>query len=844
MSATLEGTLSKWTNVMKGWQYRFFVLDENAGLLSYYTSKEKMMKGVRRGCVRLKDAVIGIDDQEDNTFTITVDHKTFHFQAQHSEEREKWVRRLEDTIRRHANRTRLGDNQSNFYFGGFQKDVVGSKRANHLELLGRRVSEADAYLQLIIEQTSKIDKRIEEITDADEKAKCKVLQDNASAMLDHIKHSIVSLQIAKNMAHPINGIYNGPTTATTGSNSATASPTSAATSGVKGATLISKTPHTNAIDPVTGAKLDVSGGEEDEDSITENGILPRASNNVQQQQPLLQFERHQQQYYHYQTQYQLIGMHSPTASSIDIVDIITDGIEYGTAAEIAIGAVGATTAPLAVDVPEISYSSSEDEEDFYDANDDPFASMGNTPIYTTRGFSVETSSPTDDNAQDINPSKDGAPVEASAKSSIGDRMDDYQTALSSVSEGMRGGGSPTSPTASVPGVSGDKTFLDFEEDSIDYDALYEEEEDSTISMEAHGSMISHLISQVKIGMDLTKVVLPTFILERRSLLEMYADYFAHPDLFLRIAEMETPRDRIVETCRWYLSAYHAGRKSAVAKKPYNPILGEVFQCYWDVPGEGPDDNAVSDGPVPWCHRNQLTFLAEQVSHHPPISAFYAEHVNKKITFSAHVWTKSKFLGLSIGVHNIGEGIVTLVNHSEEYVVTFPNGYGRSILTVPWIELGGTVQIRSPQTGYHATIEFLTKPFYGGKRNKVTAEIYAPNERKPFVSIAGEWSGLMEAKWHDKNKTEVFVDVNRIPIFKKQVRPIVEQEEYESRRVWKEVTAGLKFNDIEKATNAKCAVEQIQRDEAKNRKDTDTQWEQKVNKSISELLVRTGYTQIL
>ncbi|XP_067632977.1 oxysterol-binding protein-related protein 9 isoform X3 [Eurosta solidaginis] len=769
MSATLEGTLSKWTNVMKGWQYRFFVLDENAGLLSYYTSKEKMMKGVRRGCVRLKDAVIGIDDQEDNTFTITVDHKTFHFQAQHSEEREKWVRRLEDTIRRHANRTRLGDNQSNFYFGGFQKDVVGSKRANHLELLGRRVSEADAYLQLIIEQTSKIDKRIEEITDADEKAKCKVLQDNASAMLDHIKHSIVSLQIAKNMAHPINGIYNGPTTATTGSNSATASPTSAATSGVKGATLISKTPHTNAIDPVTGAKLDVSGGEEDEDSITEN----------------------------------------------------------------------ATTAPLAVDVPEISYSSSEDEEDFYDANDDPFASMGNTPIYTTRGFSVETSSPTDDNAQDINPSKDGAPVEASAKSSIGDRMDDYQTALSSVSEGMRGGGSPTSPTASVPGVSGDKTFLDFEEDSIDYDALYEEEEDSTISMEAHGSMISHLISQVKIGMDLTKVVLPTFILERRSLLEMYADYFAHPDLFLRIAEMETPRDRIVETCRWYLSAYHAGRKSAVAKKPYNPILGEVFQCYWDVPGEGPDDNAVSDGPVPWCHRNQLTFLAEQVSHHPPISAFYAEHVNKKITFSAHVWTKSKFLGLSIGVHNIGEGIVTLVNHSEEYVVTFPNGYGRSILTVPWIELGGTVQIRSPQTGYHATIEFLTKPFYGGKRNKVTAEIYAPNERKPFVSIAGEWSGLMEAKWHDKNKTEVFVDVNRIPIFKKQVRPIVEQEEYESRRVWKEVTAGLKFNDIEKATNAKCAVEQIQRDEAKNRKDTDTQWEQKYFRAVGENWIYTN-----
>lgn len=64
-------------------------------------------------------------------------------------------------------------------------------------------------------------------------------------------------------------------------------------------------------------------------------------------------------------------------------------------------------------------------------------------------------------------------------------------------------------------------------------ALYEDECESDLSMESHGNVMTHLLSQVKIGMDLTKVVLPTFILERRSLLEMYADYFAHPDLFLK-----------------------------------------------------------------------------------------------------------------------------------------------------------------------------------------------------------------------------------------------------------------------------------------------------------------------
>uniref|UniRef100_A0A8D0F7K2 PH domain-containing protein n=1 Tax=Strix occidentalis caurina TaxID=311401 RepID=A0A8D0F7K2_STROC len=86
MASIMEGPLSKWTNVMKGWQYRWFVLDYNAGLLSYYTSKDKMMRGSRRGCVRLRGAVIGIDDEDDSTFTITVDQKTFHFQGELKEE--------------------------------------------------------------------------------------------------------------------------------------------------------------------------------------------------------------------------------------------------------------------------------------------------------------------------------------------------------------------------------------------------------------------------------------------------------------------------------------------------------------------------------------------------------------------------------------------------------------------------------------------------------------------------------------------------------------------------------------------------------------------------------------
>ncbi|RXG50882.1 Oxysterol-binding protein-related protein 9 [Armadillidium vulgare] len=356
-------------------------------------------------------------------------------------------------------------------------------------------------------------------------------------------------------------------------------------------------------------------------------------------------------------------------------------------------------------------------------------------------------------------------------------------------------------------------------------------------------MYSTFNSQVKIGMDLTRVALPTFILERRSLLEMYADFFAHPDLFCSIVNYTDPKDRMVQVLRWYLSAFHAGRKSEVARKPYNPIIGEVFRCYWDLPDDTNQASKplVPDGPVPWATSDQLSFVAEQVSHHPPVSAFYAEHKEKRISFCGHIWTKSKFLGLSVCVNNIGQGCVSLLDLDEEYILNFPSGYGRSILTVPWVELGGTCQITCSKTGYSATVEFLTKPFYGGKKHRISAEAWSPGEKKPFLVVEGEWNGNMIAKWNDgmtenkpeykhkslevraflsvvgewrnninrhiknegwidsrlrlkelnKKRTEGFIDTLSLPIIKKCVKPVTDQEENESRFLWKEVTAGLK-----------------------------------------------------
>ncbi|KAL3047913.1 hypothetical protein OYC64_021971 [Pagothenia borchgrevinki] len=720
MASIMEGPLSKWTNVMKGWQYRWFVLDYNAGLLSYYTSKDKMMRGSRRGCVRLRGAVIGIDDEDDSTFTITVDQKTFHFQARDADEREKWIHALEGTILRHTLQLREAET-----------GLVPS-----VQDFDKKLSEADAYLQILIDQLKLFDEKIKDCKEDESRRKIENLKETTCSMVESIKHCIVLLQIAKDQSNEqqhANGLI-------------------------------------STINPVDGIFQPSLDTPVDDGTMPTQNTLPTDSQVCRSDQrpsslpvgPVVTV---------------MGSLQTPTPNS-------TGSIPSGPSS----GMASPSHMPLpSHSVPDFSYSSSEDE--FYDADE----------------FYQNTTSP----KHCIDPSGSQAASNEALK-----RPDTTESLNSSMSNGT---------------TDADQ----FENDDRD-------DEGEGESVEEHKSVIMHLLSQVRLGMDLTKVVLPTFILERRSLLEMYADFFAHPDLFVSIAEQEEARERMVQVVKWYMSAFHAGRKGSVAKKPYNPILGEVFYCHWDLPTETeepppPTQETVSEGPVPWSSTNSVCFVAEQVSHHPPISAFYAECLNRKIQFNAHIWTKSKFLGMSIGVHNIGQGCVSCLEHDEHYILTFPNGYGRSILTVPWVELGGECNISCSKSGFSANIVFHTKPFYGGKKHRITAEIFSPNDKKSFCSIEGEWNGVMYAKWATGENT-VFIDTRNIGIIKKKVRKAEDQLEYESRRLWRDVTLNLKLKDIDSATEAKHSLEEKQRGEARERKENEQQWETRLFHEDGEVWV--------
>ncbi|XP_051567052.1 oxysterol-binding protein-related protein 11-like [Myxocyprinus asiaticus] len=363
------------------------------------------------------------------------------------------------------------------------------------------------------------------------------------------------------------------------------------------------------------------------------------------------------------------------------------------------------------------------------------------------------------------------------------------------------------------------------------DTTQEVEEDSSAEEEDLGaveeerSVILHLLSQLKLGMDLTRVVLPTFILEKRSLLEMYADFMSHPDLFTAITDGTSPMDRMVRFVEYYLTSFHEGRKGAIAKKPYNPIIGETFHCSWRVPkATTPPTGVPKEGTSFTSDCYNVRFVAEQVSHHPPVSGFYAECPERQMCVNTHVWTKSKFMGMSIGVSMIGEGSLHLLEHDEEYTFSLPSAYARSILTVPWVELGGKVNVNCAKTGYCAVITFQTKPFYGGKLHRVIAEVKHNPTNTVVCRVQGEWNGTLEFIY-TSGETRV-IDVTKLPVTRKRVRPNELQGAYESRRLWQHVTESLKERDMDKATEHKRFLEEKQRKEERHRAETETPWRTK------------------
>ncbi|XP_025988719.1 oxysterol-binding protein-related protein 8 isoform X6 [Solenopsis invicta] len=326
--------------------------------------------------------------------------------------------------------------------------------------------------------------------------------------------------------------------------------------------------------------------------------------------------------------------------------------------------------------------------------------------------------------------------------------------------------------------------------------------------EEQKSLIWFLMKQVRPGMDLSKVVLPTFILESRSFLEKLADSYYHADLLSQAVLEDDAFTRMKAVVKWYLSGFY--KKPQGLKKPYNPLLGETFRCYWQHP-----------------NGSRTFYLAEQLSHHPPISGFYVTNRQDGFTISATIIAKSKFYGNSTSAVLDGIAILTMLPRGEDYTMTIPYAHCKGILMGTLsMELGGKINIICEKTGYHTELEFKLKPFLGGAElmNQVVGRIRLGKET--LATISGYWDGLISIT--DKRTGQENVFFNPTPeVRKKRLKkftvPLEHQGAWESEKLWLAVTHAINRDDQVAATEAKTRLEEAQRERAKERKNLGQEW---------------------
>jgi hypothetical protein len=328
------------------------------------------------------------------------------------------------------------------------------------------------------------------------------------------------------------------------------------------------------------------------------------------------------------------------------------------------------------------------------------------------------------------------------------------------------------------------------------------------------NLISILITELgRVKGELYRLAIPAAFLEPRSLLEMYADFNSYPTLFAACGAGKTPEERFLSVCKWYFSAI-SNRKGI--KKPYNPILGERFDCEWDL----------VDGGV-------TRFKAEQVTHHPPRSAYYIENKTAGVYWNGDNCTRSGFSAstASASVKNDGRSMFWLPAHNETYSMTFPDGYIRGLIIGPLrFELGTSqpATIFCKESGIKATFQFATKGMVWGDYDVVTGTITYTDPSKPnakattLYNISGKWNEAIVLEDSKKAKSTLFA-VDTIPKVRKQVAEQSELKPFESRAVWAKVTVALRASDIDAANVAKKEIEDAQRAERKEREDSGQQW---------------------
>ncbi|KOB73092.1 Oxysterol-binding protein, partial [Operophtera brumata] len=170
-----------------------------------------------------------------------------------------------------------------------------------------------------------------------------------------------------------------------------------------------------------------------------------------------------------------------------------------------------------------------------------------------------------------------------------------------------------------------------------------------------------------VGKELSKITMPVVFNEPLSFLQRMLEYLEYAHLLRMASEQTDPVARMEYIAAFAVSALASNWERL--GKPFNPLLGETYEL------ERPEFRAV----------------CEQVSHHPPVSAFHAD--SPHFVFHGSVHPKLKFCGKSVEIQPKGHVTVELPSWGEAYTWTNVNCCVHNVIVGKlWIEQYGPMEV--------------------------------------------------------------------------------------------------------------------------------------------------------
>ncbi|XP_058877805.1 oxysterol-binding protein-related protein 3-like isoform X2 [Acipenser ruthenus] len=219
-----------------------------------------------------------------------------------------------------------------------------------------------------------------------------------------------------------------------------------------------------------------------------------------------------------------------------------------------------------------------------------------------------------------------------------------------------------------------------------------------------------------IGKDLSKVAMPVQLNEPLNTLQRLCEELEYSELLDTAAETQDPFQRMVYIATFAISAYASSYYRA-GSKPFNPVLGETYECERKDKG--------------------FRCIAEQVSHHPPISACHTESEN--FVFWQDMRWKNKFWGKSMEIVPVGTTHVMLPKFGDHYEWNKITSCIHNILSGQrWIEHYGEISIRNSNSDIcQCKVTFIKAKYWNSDVNGVEGTITDGNG-KVVQRLFGKW----------------------------------------------------------------------------------------------------------